>query len=706
MSAESDNQPLQLKRLSRGHIVLIVLTTVVGVLLGYLGSTQLSSASTSTTSILLNPLDGNPFYPSTRGEQLVNMGTEAEALRSEAVAAIAKEASGSDLDTATLLQNVSVKNPPNTQILEVSYRSEQAADASKLSQAFAEAYLEYRQKRAETVINEQVKQLDTQIDEAQSQMTSIAGQMQILPTSSPQTEVLRQQSQTVANQIASLNESRSDLTALPRDPGQVVTPASSGKSDISKYTVLLMVVGGILGAALGLAIAAARMASDHRVHRAQQLDELGMAVLGSFGTAVERSNRTDAMSLAEEQVSRIRAALIAKGRVTPWVLLVTGSAPRPHAPLVVPELAGSFARSGMQTLVLHATLQSTEPSPLVDADADVGLCQLLLGRTTLRDAIVHVSPMLSAIPVGATDEEISDLFVGDPMRRLVQDLKDRCDVLIVTADPITAGSTQSLTRVADAVLVEVDQHVTTTMEVQEAQRTLGILAAPVDGAVLIGPGAETWARNFTPPLTISQRELLPGAGQLTEGSGAVPLPAVSDDDDSTADEEPADDDAPTRPGRTSGDRSSTSTPKSPSGRGSTTRSSSDKASGSGSGSGSGAGATPRSGASSAPRTSGSAKRPAAPAEDAPAPADDVPAPAMKSKRPASASTTGSASGSAKRPTSASTTGSATGSTTGPRPKKAARPSTGNADKTQRDQPVWVQPAERTSSRTRGRETGA
>jgi succinoglycan biosynthesis transport protein ExoP len=545
MTVETENRPVHLGKAARAHIPLIVITTVLGLALGFLASTQLSSSATATTTILLNPLDGNPFYPSTRGEQLVNLGTEAEALRSDAVANMVKSATGSDLDAADLLAGVSVSNPPNTQILEVTFTSDSVDEAEKYSQAFADSYLAYRKQQADKVIDGQVQQLDAQIAEAQQQLTAIAAQAAGLPNSSPQAEVLRRQAQTASDQISSLGATRADLLALPRDPGQVVTPASGTEPGSSKLGLIVILAGGLVGAGAGLAFAAARSVSDRRIHTVEDLDALDVPVLGAFGIGAEAPKPGDAArtAAADDQIRRIRAALLARGHVQPWVLLVTGASPREHAPLVVPELAGAFARSGLETIVLHANLRSPDPSPLVPTDSPVGLCQLLTGRTTASESLKSVGPMLWAVPVGDTSDEVTDLFVGEPMQRLVRELKSRCDVLIVSADPIDDGATQSLTRAVDAVLLEVDQHISTTSEVREAMRTLRMLAVPVDGAVLVGPAAEQWARDFVPHLTMPQRELVAGPAQLPPGALAVP-PAPTTDGGDTAAPPPV----PERPG--------------------------------------------------------------------------------------------------------------------------------------------------------------
>src|SRR6478735_8387225 len=108
MVPESDNRPVQVGRVVRGHWILLVVTTLLGLGLGFLASTRLHDKASATATVLLNPLEGNPFYPSTRGENLVNMGTEAQALRSDAVAALVTGATGSTIATKDLLDNVTV----------------------------------------------------------------------------------------------------------------------------------------------------------------------------------------------------------------------------------------------------------------------------------------------------------------------------------------------------------------------------------------------------------------------------------------------------------------------------------------------------------------------------------------------------------------------------------------------------------------------
>src|SRR3954471_2009259 len=105
MVPQSDNRPVPLGRIVRSHLPLIVATTLVGVLLGFLVSTRLNVSSSATTSVLLNTLDGNPFSASTNGQQLINLETEAQALQSDAVAKMVVTATHSKTSPKDLLTN-------------------------------------------------------------------------------------------------------------------------------------------------------------------------------------------------------------------------------------------------------------------------------------------------------------------------------------------------------------------------------------------------------------------------------------------------------------------------------------------------------------------------------------------------------------------------------------------------------------------------
>ena len=143
MPAEpTDLGAVRLGDVVRSNIWIILATSLVGLLLGFGASTRLEPQSTATTPILLTPLDGNPFDPTSRGGQLVNLESEAQSVRSTDVATLARTALGTDLTESELLSSVTVEVPLNTQILDVSYTSGDAETSRTYSQAIWQTYFD------------------------------------------------------------------------------------------------------------------------------------------------------------------------------------------------------------------------------------------------------------------------------------------------------------------------------------------------------------------------------------------------------------------------------------------------------------------------------------------------------------------------------------------------------------------------------------
>ena len=278
-----DVQPIRLGEVVRSNLWIIVLTALVGLGLGIGASTQITPQSTATAKILLTPLEGNPFYPSSRGEQLVNLETEAQALRSTQVAELATPEIPGDMTPAEQLGRVDVSVPVNTQILEVSYTAGNDDTAAAGAQAFADSYLEYRRANATALIDDQVADLDEQIDSVSAQLTEQSNALAGVSDNSPQATLIREQLSTLSSQLATLNATRTDLTTRSTDPGQLVTPAEVDAGGPVTPQVLLPLLGLLIGAGAGVVIGLIRTRADDRLRDPGDVLDLGLTVIGTIG---------------------------------------------------------------------------------------------------------------------------------------------------------------------------------------------------------------------------------------------------------------------------------------------------------------------------------------------------------------------------------------------------------------------------------------
>ena len=100
-----------------------------------------STAQFLVRPTLVQPLQSNPF-------DTVSMPTEMQLVTSAQVADIARGTIGGNLTLQDALDSVSVTNPANTQILDISYSAHSPAEAQQGAQAFADAYQTYKHDQA------------------------------------------------------------------------------------------------------------------------------------------------------------------------------------------------------------------------------------------------------------------------------------------------------------------------------------------------------------------------------------------------------------------------------------------------------------------------------------------------------------------------------------------------------------------------------
>jgi len=113
-----------------------------------------------TATIMLHPLEGNAYSPGGRGDDLVNLETEAQVLRSDTVARAVLDQLHEGGTPADLLAAVTVSVPPNTQLLQITARGPDDATAVARASAFGDVFLKFRRSRTESAVYEQTSRLE------------------------------------------------------------------------------------------------------------------------------------------------------------------------------------------------------------------------------------------------------------------------------------------------------------------------------------------------------------------------------------------------------------------------------------------------------------------------------------------------------------------------------------------------------------------
>ncbi|MEO8330649.1 MAG: Wzz/FepE/Etk N-terminal domain-containing protein, partial [Candidatus Nanopelagicales bacterium] len=137
---------------------MLVLGAVIGVALG---STYLLFAPKtyiSTASVLVNPVGGtvDNVVDGARTVSDINLDTEAQLVRSQAVSSIAKYKLETREIVGQLVQHVTVSVPPNTNVLRISFAGSTPEGARAGAAAYASAYLQNREAMADAINTTQV----------------------------------------------------------------------------------------------------------------------------------------------------------------------------------------------------------------------------------------------------------------------------------------------------------------------------------------------------------------------------------------------------------------------------------------------------------------------------------------------------------------------------------------------------------------------
>ena len=205
----------------------------------------------SSTKILVKPTALNPPgsvpLPAT-----IDLATEVEIVRSQAVAAAAAKTLGNGATAGTVLASTTANYAAtSTQVMVISFSADDPAAAQQGAQAVAKAYLDNRSAQAVAAADAAVEQANAQIASLQKMADAAAKTAAKAPAGSPaQIEAANEAAQ-INGQIAIWQSNLSVLNLQAVNPGEILVaaglptvPASPDhKKDASRALLLGLLIG-------------------------------------------------------------------------------------------------------------------------------------------------------------------------------------------------------------------------------------------------------------------------------------------------------------------------------------------------------------------------------------------------------------------------------------------------------------------------------
>jgi capsular polysaccharide biosynthesis protein len=444
----------------RRSVVLILVLAATGTALGVAAGLRRAEDHTARASILVSPLDGNPFYPSGRGDDLINLETEAQLVSSDAVANAVAERIGDPGSASELLSGLDVSVPANTQILTIDYTASSDRVATRRAQGFAEAYLDFRKARSEAVTRAKTERIQRQINSQDTALSALVSKANA-ETNAARKNLLQEQINGVTSQIGQLQAALAELQTGSVDPGQVITPADIvGRSSLRAlltYAVLGMLAGLVL--ALGVVIIRAR--SENRIHHADDIAPSGLPLLGSVSMDEVLDTNEGIVMLEDGEslqigsgLQALRVAVLSGDRRRPVRILYSAAAEAARYPRTALGLAYAAAASNLRTVLVDATGEGGDITKFLSLDTRRGFTDVLAEGSPVTAVLCRLTDHLSVVPSGKPDPRADDLLTGPGVRTVFDDLAQDFDIVVVASGPRRTPQSQALAMVTDVTVVE------------------------------------------------------------------------------------------------------------------------------------------------------------------------------------------------------------------------------------------------------------
>lgn len=264
---------------------------------------------------------------------------------------------------------------------------------------------------------------------------------------------------------------------------------------------LIILIGFVLGAGLGIGYAFIRNYLDNTVKVPEDIERRNINVLAWIPQmdVLTDGNKEYEFIVAKKPDSipseafkalrtRVQFSRVEKDAIK--TILITSSAPQEGKTTVSTNLAGSFAQAGKKTVIWDCDLRKPRLHNVFKANRFPGFTDYLFGQVAVED-IIRKSEVtnLDYITAGTIPPNPSEILGSPQFDDFLRMLKREYDIVIIDSPPVIAVTdAEILSRVADASMLVVSAN---TTEVGLMERSVELLVN--DHSTFIG----TILNNFS-----------------------------------------------------------------------------------------------------------------------------------------------------------------------------------------------------------------
>lgn len=291
----------------------------------------------------------------------------------------------------------------------------------------------------------------------------------------------------------------------------LITPALVPDAPYWPSIPLVGGLGVLIGLIAGIALALLREKLDTSIKEADDL--IGVADLPMLAEVGRDRRRGRAPAIVRDDPQGVRSEAYRQLRTNlqftavgdaPKVVVVTSALPQEGKSSVAGNLALALAQLGGRVCLIDGDLRRPSVAEYFGLVGEAGVSTVIIGRAGIDDVLQPVDNGLSAITSGMVPPNPTELLSSPACARMLKELGDRFDTVIVDAPPVLpAADAAVLAAAADGVIFVIHAGRTRRQDVKRALNALDQVHARMLGAVLNmvaptrGSGGYGYSSNYT-----------------------------------------------------------------------------------------------------------------------------------------------------------------------------------------------------------------
>lgn len=543
---------------------LFVLATIGGGVAAYWYGIQQPTDYEASVRLIVGPgVDGlSPDLNDLRaGAQLMSTYSELATTRPILQAVI--EDVGLEESPEALARRISVRDNAEAQILSIFVQYEDPVRSAAIANSIANVLLRLSPSGGESPAAVVMGQIRSQAAELEENIVTVEERIRQLE-SDLQSATTAQEQQLYIDQLAQertrLAESRATLATLlnsmldtPTNQVKIIEPAIIGYA-LSQSIPLVVLIGSAAGLLLSALAVLAYEYLDDTIKYVDELEEKsGVGVMGSlvledlelYGEPESLTVRAKPDSDSAEEYRRLATKLPLLGQTDdPLRAIVISGVDDRIGTMGTNEIAANLAvvlaQTGLKVLLIDANLKRPTAHTQFELPAGRGgLTDLLHNRASnpQPNAVANV-PGLSVLTSGFVSYDAFSDLASPLLRELLADLRERVDVVLIAAPPLSIAASLFLTSQADGVVLVAERGKSTHGSQEETSSHLNAIGVRLIGLVLATrkPGIPIWMREAGRKTAERVRDT---AGRVRDRTAEGPVSSAQHADISEPTDEPA-----------------------------------------------------------------------------------------------------------------------------------------------------------------------